>query len=605
MQLNLWIMVTGLVGAVLATASILVAQTMPTTVPAKGSSVLRVPAGSEAVELLQLNGSERALASVSLGEAGGGPHGRVVRISTRAAATQDWNVQLSAPVAAPVHAGDVVFIRFWARCQESMTSEGSLGLVFETTTADHSKAMEVGLSVGGEWTELFVPFRARRDFGADTAQICFRLGYDRQTIEIAGLSVVNYGTGVKLEDLPRTRLTYAGRELSSPWRAEAAARIEKYRKADLAVQVTDESGAAISGAAVEVSLKRHKFGFGTCVDAGYLMGSSPDSEKYRQIVETYFNRSVFENDMKWPALWAGFPEQTDKALEWLRERGHEVRGHNLLWPSWRWLPRDLKKYSSDPQELRRIIAEHITNTVTHYKGKLIQWDVVNEPYSEKDLLEVFGQGILEEWYALAVKADPNCRMYLNDYGIFDNHGGVNAHANAFFNTLKTLKDSGAPLHGIGIQSHFASDLPSPTALYACLERFSSLGLPIESTECSLNIDDRQLQADYLRDYVTVLFSHPNVDGVVLWGFWSKRHWRPQGALWDESWHLRPHGQMWIDLVTKVWTTHETAITTGTGQANVRGFLGFYDISIKINGRELKQSVELKSGGTTVKVVVPR
>ena len=55
-------------------------------------------------------------------------------------------------------------------------------------------------------------------------------------------------------------------------------------------------------------------------------------------------------------------------------------------------------------------------------------------------------------------------------------------------------------------------------LLQTLDKFSDFGLPIELTELSLNMDDRQLQSDYLRDFMTVAFSHPNVKGVMLWGF---------------------------------------------------------------------------------------
>ena len=82
-----------------------------------------------------------------------------------------------------------------------------------------------------------------------------------------------------------------------------------------------------------------------------------------------------------------------------------------------------------------------------------------------------------------------------------------------------------------------------------LDQFSEFGLPIELTEASFSLDDRELQADYMRDFLIATFSHPNVQGIMLWGFWEKRHWRPQAALIASDWSdLRPHGQAWMDLV---------------------------------------------------------
>src|SRR5207249_4655003 len=159
---------------------------------------------------------------------------------------------------------------------------------------------------------------------------------------------------------------------------------------DLLVRVTDESGKPLPGATVHAALVRHDFGFGSCVTVEQILGTSDDAKRYREIVEKNFNLAVFENDMKWPAMYAEIPARTDEALDWLLQRRIKVRGHNLIWPSWQWLPRELQAYKDKPDELRRRAAEHVTQAVSHFRGKLFEWDVVNEPYSNHDLTDALG-----------------------------------------------------------------------------------------------------------------------------------------------------------------------------------------------------------------------
>jgi endo-1,4-beta-xylanase len=306
--------------------------------------------------------------------------------------------------------------------------------------------------------------------------------------------------------------------------------------------------------------------------------------------------------MKWPAGYEAISPDVDKALDWLLERGFRVRGHNLIWPSWKWSPKQLRQYESNPDELRRRTDERVSSTVAHFKGKLVHWDVVNEPYSEHDLLDILGKDVMVEWFKLAKAADPACQMYLNDFGIFDGTNR-NDHREHFYSTIKWLKESGAPIDGIGIQSHFGSVLVPPTQLLAVLDRFSEFGLPIESTELSLNLDDRALQADFMRDYMIALFSHPNVSGVMLWGFWEGRHWRPQASLWDKDWKPRPVADAWINLVHKQWKTKAELATDAQGVAKTRGFLGEYDVVVTLGPKSKAATVRLECDGSDVTVIL--
>ena len=565
----------------------------------------------EHAEKFQLEGAERHLGTLKLVDVQQQPFAQALRISTRVGATQEWHVRVATDLPATVQAGSTLLARFWVRCVETTTGQGVVGFTCELNHGADEKLAEKRLSFDGEWIECFVPFKVRQRIAAGEGRICLNVGYDHQTIELGGLSVMDCGTDVPVADLPRTQLSYPGRAATAEWREAAAERIERYRKGNLIVEVADDAGVPIAGAAVHATLRRHTFGFGTAVTARRLNDASPDGIQYRRIVESLFNQATFENDLKWPAVYDGVPPETDQAAEWLRERQIQIRGHNLLWPSWRWLPQQLQKYRDDPIALRRRVAEHVSELVAHFRGQLIHWDVVNEPFSERDLLELLGQDEMVAWFKLARQADPNAKLFLNDYGIFGGGDGSNGHApnehaDHFYDTLWFLRDKGAPLDGIGIQSHFTADLPSPQAMLATLERFGKLGLPIESTELTINLEDRQLQADYLRDYMTLMFSQPNVGGITLWGFWAPDHWRPHSALFDEDWSIRPIGAAFEELVRHRWVTNTSLETDASGRASIRGFCGSYDVTVTtVDGHTRKSTAVLDNDGGKLRVTIDR
>ena len=553
------------------------------------------------LEAFSLIGTQQEIGRLRTVDVQGEKFQRALSIQTLPGALGEWNVEVKAPVIGPVKRGDVLLGHFWLRCDDSMTGEGYTTFVFESNEGEFNKAAQFRISAGRNWKEVFVPFVSPRDFAVGEARVAFWMGYDRQTIDIGGIEVLNFESNVKRDDLPETKVTYGGRAADAPWRAEALQRIERIRKGDLAVRVTDAQGTPVANATVHAVLRRHAFGFGTCVDADLLLSKTPDALRYQQTILSLFNRAVFENEMKWQATWSGVPPDVDRALIWLRSHGIAVRGHNLVWPGWRWLPPELKAYEKDPKKLREITARHITNMVAHFRGQLDEWDVVNEPFANHDLIDLLGgRAIMVDWFRLAHQADPNCRLFLNEFGILD--GGMRSeHRENVYDNVKFLIHNGAPLGGIGIQSHFGTELPAPADIIRILDRFSGFGLPIESTEVSISLHDKQLQADYLRDYMIAVFSQPNVRDIILWGFWQKRHWRPESGIFADDWSARPAAQVWIDLTQKQWSTDVTAVSNERGETSVRGFYGEYEITVTSGGKTKTVAAEIAPGGSRLEM----
>jgi endo-1,4-beta-xylanase len=198
-----------------------------------------------------------------------------------------------------------------------------------------------------------------------------------------------------------------------------------------------------------------------------------------------------------------------------KQQGLALRGHVLVWPSERNLPNSIKALlpTRDPSVPAKVLA-HIDDVVTATQGLLGEWDVLNEPYDNHDLMDFYGSSVMADWFRRAHERHPAARLYINDYSILSG-GGLNvAHQNHYEQTIRTILNAGAPLHGIGFQGHFEGAPTGMQKVWSLLERYSGAfpGVVFKITEFDVDTEDEALQADYTRDLLTLVFSHPQAAG---------------------------------------------------------------------------------------------
>jgi endo-1,4-beta-xylanase len=369
------------------------------------------------------------------------------RVTTRVDSSPPWAIEFRAPVARPVARGDVALLRFVARAVETSDESGAayLRLVVQKASPEWNKSLDGTHTVPREWTEYVVPFAFDADYAAGAVEVSFGLGFKRQAVELGGFDLVYYGRSQALASLPRTRSSYAGREAGAAWRAAAEARIEQGRKGDFVVAVADAQGRPVAGAAVRVEQRRSAFHFGSALQLARLVNDSADNRAYRQKVLELFNAASPENDLKWPA-WGGewgsaySRAQTLAGLAWLRNHGLHTRGHVLVWPGWNNLPPSIRALRGTPQqaEIPARVRAHIAEVVAATRDLLDEWDVLNEPYTNHDLMDLFGPTIQADWFRAARAAHPEASLFLNDYANHD--AGLDAaHVAHFEATARYLQ----------------------------------------------------------------------------------------------------------------------------------------------------------------------
>lgn len=529
------------------------------------------------------------------------------RFSVEKMPRNPWDVQARWINPAPIKKGEILLLTARVRTLDLKNETGECRI---TTTANratppHDSWGGYEFAVGPDWTVIAHPFQAKTDLDPNGFQFGINFGTGLQTVELADVNILRFPAGTPMDQMPRPIVTYEGREQGALWRKEAMDRIEKLRKGDLSVIVRDLSGTPVAGAEVHIAMRRHAFPFGTSVRAFRLLDDSPDHEQYRAILTRYFNRATFENEMKWRKTGEpqNSPDKIERAVDWLLSQGFTIRGHCLLWPAARFLPDDVVELRDKPEELRRRILDHITQTAGAYRGRVSLWDVLNEPVNNLEpwVKTALGPNAMTEWFEAARAADPEARLYLNDYAMLSGGARDARRVDELENILRTLKSSDAPVDGIGEQAHFDATLIAPEKMLKTLDRFAAFGLPIEITEFDIASSDAQLRADYTRDFLIAAFSHPSIAGITIWGFWAGSHWKPEAALWNRDWSIRPNGQAFIDLVRTQWWTDVTSTTDVSGEVQTRGFLGEYEITVKIGNQQRKVITQLPAAGLVLPI----
>ncbi|MCK4564973.1 MAG: endo-1,4-beta-xylanase [Verrucomicrobia bacterium] len=525
------------------------------------------------------------------------------QVEIKARTEREYDLQLAGRIKGQIGKGDVLLLSFYARCGES-ADESALGRFSVTGRAHHPDRhlfpFTKTVSVGKKWKQFLIPFVAPIDNEAGYS-ITFKLGGTKpQVLLIGGLELLNYHDKKKPDQLPATETYYQGMEPDAPWRKAAHARIEEHRKEDLKITVVDRFGNPVSNAKVHVELKNHAFGFGVAAGLNSMFNprNPEDAQKYQEAVEDLFNKVVFENRMKWKFYQDGDP-QLEEAIAWCAERGIPVRGHVMVWPAWKRLPRGMQEeWGAKTNEFRKVIEEHVRKMATVYPESFAEWDIVNELYTQHEFVDLYGRDVVADWFRIAKESNPKFKCYINDYAILAGYDEV--HQQNYYDWIKYLLEQGAPVEGIGLQGHFRAPVP-PEEILLRLDRFAEFGLEMQITEFDFEETDELLQARFTRDFMTAVFSHPQTTGIMIWCLWEDAAWKPSAAFYSSDWKKKRIAQAWEYMIKKEWHTDETVRTNPEGLAGVRGFLGDYEITVSHAGREkrIPFSLEKRSGSVAV------
>ncbi|XP_052790638.1 anti-sigma-I factor RsgI6-like [Mya arenaria] len=365
------------------------------------------------------------------------------------------------------------------------------------------------------------------------------------------------------------------------WRTEANDRIESLRKSNFTIRLS--GGDPNADYDIELVQQKHKFGFGSAVGARQIV--DPALARYQQVFYQNFEWAVLENALKWTQM-----ERTQgqlriddalAALKALNASNIKIRAHNIFWAVKDHVPHWLPALNQAQQ--MAAMDKRIHDVVPLTKGYAAHWDVNNENIHGDYFEQMTGDpNITMTMFRDTHALDPDVKLFLNDFNVMQSFSAMPLR-----NQAKLFKDAGVPIYGVGIQSHLKHmNLDIPT-LKSNLDLIAETGLPIWITELSFLSKDNVAKAQALQDVLTLYFSHPAVEGVLLWGFWDGKVFDPDIALFEGP-NVTPNaaGLAYQQLFHTTWRTNVTDRIHGNGSSNVRGFQGVYKLTVKHGSKEL-------------------
>jgi endo-1,4-beta-xylanase len=286
--------------------------------------------------------------------------------------------------------------------------------------------------------------------------------------------------------------------------------------AALAVPPSAQAAESTLGAAAAQSGRY----FGTAIAANRLSDST-----YATIAAREFNSVTAENEMKIDATEPQRGQFTftaaDRVYNWAVQNGKQVRGHTLAWhsqqPGW--------MQSLSGSALRQAMIDHINGVMAHYKGKIAQWDVVNEAFADGSSgarrdsnLQRTGNDWIEVAFRTARAADPSAKLCYNDYNV---ENWTWAKTQAMYAMVRDFKQRGVPIDCVGFQSHFNSGSPYNSNFRTTLQNFAALGVDVAVTELDIQGAPASTYANVVNDCLAV----SRCLGITVWGVRDSDSWR--------------------------------------------------------------------------------
>lgn len=299
----------------------------------------------------------------------------------------------------------------------------------------------------------------------------------------------------------------------------------------------------------------HNILLGTAVNMDALQHDS----EYATTLAREFNEITPENAMKFDALHPTKDTytfaQADTLVAFAKVHNMQIRGHNLVW--YRALPQWITRGSFTRNQLLAIMKEHISAVVSHYRGQVNIWDVVNEAITADGKMRDsiwyrdIGPDYLDWAFRWAHEANPQAHLFYNDYGAEVS----NLKSDAIYSLVKGMLQHAVPIYGIGLQMHTSiQNAPLEKDVIANIHRLAALGLKVQITEMDVQIqgDTRPVaqrfaaQAQIYHDMLQACLSVKICEAFVMWGFTDRYTWIPSATghpdaplLFDTSYHPKP------------------------------------------------------------------
>ncbi len=412
--------------------------------------------------------------------------------------------------------------------------------------------------------------------------------------------------------------------------------IEKNRKANAKIVVRDKNGAPVSDAKISAVQKDHDFRYGANIFMLDEMETPEKNERYKELFKDCFNMATL------PFYWDGIePEEgklrygkdapklyrrpsPDLCLEFCEKNGIEPREHALAYehtfPNW-------LSEKSVP-EVKALLEKRYKEISERYADRIKTIEVVNEMNWLKSQTKFYRADDYLPWcFEKAAEYFPNNILGINESSsyIFKDMG---RRWTRYYLSIEKLLKSGVRIDAIGMQYHVFNTREdeklnvdhryNPMHVFDTLDVYSDFGLPLQLTEMTIpaysnSAEDEALQAEIIEILYSIFFSHEKVTQLIYWNMVDGyAAFAPQGdmtcgenvfygALVRFDMSVKPAYETIRHLFSERWRTNTELTTDASGSADLRGFMGNYELTVEKNGCKTKVSAHLDK--TTGEIVI--
>lgn len=379
---------------------------------------------------------------------------------------------------------------------------------------------------------------------------------------------------------------------------DAKRRIERVRKKE-AICLVRKDGKPVENARVRMKMTKSAFLFGAVCYAHGTYKTPEEEARFTELFTKLFNYTMVPFHWKWYEPQRGQYNEpyTGNLVDWADENGLKKKLHALIWhelcPDW------VTDETVQDEYVRRI-----THLMQTYGDRFDFFDLANEttvndrfdnPVSR--WVRRIGPVEMIQFGAKLVRSiKPDAKLLFGDW---------NVHKDEYFDFLGRLRDEGAGIDIIGMQSHMQRDLWTAEETVRVIERAAAYGFPIHFPECSIcsgtpvgelvydsngtvnrfyeTPELAEWQAGFAEDFYTLVFSEPAVEALSWFDFTDHRWLGAPGGVIDDDMNPKPVYHTLHRLIHKEWSSDQTGLTNAEGVTGASLFCGDYEITVEADG----------------------
>jgi GH35 family endo-1,4-beta-xylanase len=419
--------------------------------------------------------------------------------------------------------------------------------------------------------------------------------------------------------------------------------IEKYRKGNAEIIITDKSGCPVPNVSVKAKQKTHEFRFGANLFMLEELETDDKNAKYKKFFADVFNMATLpfywdtlEPERNNPRYDKDSPKiyrrpAPDLCIEYCEKNGITPKLHclnyDLFRPSW-----FTENYLTVTEQKNRL-ARRMKEIGERYADKIHGIEVINETlcwtpataYSRRipKLEHFLAEPDIVEWsFDTAERYFPNNELIINEATghCFEQ---FRYDRSPYYMQIERAMLKGARIDCIGMQLHFhtsiqeapekAKILLDPFRMYAVLDTYAKLGKPLQITEITIpsgpSNEELDMQAEIIKRLYSIWFSHGSVEAAIYWNLvdgyahgaqpGDMKHGENQfyGGLLNFDLSEKPAFKLLKDMFNEEWHTEALLTTNSLGTASVKAFCGKYEVEIIYDNKIYKKNIAISQKNT--------